>query len=152
LKKPNIVRASAKGSKLSRIERLCLAEGVKMTRQRRVIAQTLENSDDHPDVDTLHQRAAAVDAKISVATVYRTVRLLEEYGILARHDFGNGRARYETVPEVHHDHLVNMETGEVIEFRNEEIERLQREIARKLGFSLKDHRLELYGVPLGKKD
>lgn len=136
---------------INRIEQLCIDKGLKMTGQRRVIAQVLAASDDHPDVELLHQRAAAIDNKISIATVYRTVRLLEEEGILTRHDFGDGRSRYEEVPEDHHDHLINIDTGEVIEFQNEEIEKLQAEVARKLGFRLVDHRLELYGVPLDKK-
>lgn len=136
----------------SRLERLCAAEGVKMTGQRRIIARLLEQAEDHPDVETLHRRALEIDPRIGLATVYRAVRLFEECGLLARHDFGRGRARYEVVPEIHHDHLVNIETGEVVEFRNEEIERLQRRIARELGFELKDHRLELYGIPLPKKN
>lgn len=135
-------------SKISRIEQLCIDKGLKMTGQRRVIAQVLSDADDHPDVEMLHQRATEIDARISIATVYRTVRLLEESEILARHDFGDGRARYEEAPEDHHDHLINIETGEVIEFHNEEIEALQTEIARRLGYRLVDHRLELYGVPL----
>ncbi|MBL8687835.1 MAG: transcriptional repressor [Rhodospirillaceae bacterium] len=121
-----------------------------MTEQRRVIARVLSESQDHPDVEQVHRRAAEIDARISIATVYRTVRLFEEASILERHDFGDGRARYEEVPEAHHDHLIDVETGKVIEFRNEQVERLQREIAEKLGFKLVDHRLELYGVPLVK--
>ena len=135
---------------INRIEQLCVEKGLKMTGQRRVIAKVLVDSDDHPDVELLHQRASAIDTKISIATVYRTVRLLEESGILTRHDFGDGRSRYEEVPEDHHDHLINIDTGEVIEFQNEAIEEIQNEIARKLGFRLVDHRLELYGVPLSK--
>lgn len=135
-------------SDISRIEQLCIDKGLKMTGQRRVIAQVLSEADDHPDVEMLHQRATEIDSRISIATVYRTVRLLEESEILARHDFGDGRARYEEAPEDHHDHLINIETGEVIEFHNEEIETLQTEIARRLGYRLVDHRLELYGVPL----
>lgn len=135
-----------------RIEKLCGEKGLKMTEQRRVIARVLSESDDHPDVEMLHQRAVAVDSRISIATVYRTVRLFEESDILTRHDFGDGRARYEEVSDEHHDHLINIETGEVIEFQNEAIEKLQHEVAEKLGFRLMDHRLELYGVPLdGKK-
>ncbi len=137
---------------INRIEQLCVEKGLKMTGQRRVIAKVLVDSDDHPDVELLHQRASAIDTKISIATVYRTVRLLEESGILTRHDFGDGRSRYEEVPEDHHDHLINIDTGEVIEFQNEAIEEIQNEIARKLGFRLVDHRLELYGVPLSKKN
>lgn len=119
-----------------------------MTDQRRVIARVLSDAGDHPDVEELYRRATAIDSRISIATVYRTVRLLEEAGILERHDFRDGRSRYEQVGERHHDHLINIETGEVIEFRNEEIEKLQTEVARRLGFKLVDHRLELYGTPL----
>lgn len=119
-----------------------------MTDQRRVIAQVLENSDDHPDVEDLYRRASQIDDKISIATVYRTVKLLEETGIIARHEFRDGRARYEIEPEDHHDHLINLKTGEVIEFANAEIEALQERIANEYGFKLVDHRLELYGVPL----
>lgn len=131
-----------------RIENLCADKGLKMTEQRRVIARVLSESDDHPDVEMLYQRATEVDSRISIATVYRTVRLFEESGILTRHDFGDGRARYEEVSEDHHDHLINIETGEVIEFQNEAIEKLQEEVAKQLGYKLVDHRLELYGVPL----
>ncbi len=122
-----------------------------MTEQRRVIARVVSSSQDHPDVEELHRRAVAVDPGISIATVYRTVRLFEESGILERHDFRDGRSRYEEVPEHHHDHLIDMRSGKVIEFIDEEIERLQHEIARRLGFKLVDHRLELYGVPLDDK-
>lgn len=132
----------------SRLERLCLDKGLKMTEQRRVIAQVLSNSTDHPDVELVYQRATAIDPRISIATVYRTVRLLEEANILERHDFGDGRARYEEAPEEHHDHLIDIETRNVIEFQNEEIEKLQELIAEKLGYRLVGHRLELYGVPL----
>ncbi|MBP5858209.1 transcriptional repressor [Marivibrio halodurans] len=135
-----------------RIERLCQEKGLKMTGQRRVIARVLSESDDHPDVEMLHARAIAIDPKISIATVYRTVRLFEDEDILTRHDFGDGRARYEEVPEEHHDHLIDIDSGEVIEFTNEAIESLQEEVARKLGYRLMDHRLELYGVRLDKKD
>ncbi len=121
-----------------------------MTEQRRVIARVLSDAQDHPDVEQVHRRASEIDPRISIATVYRTVRLFEEASILERHDFGDGRARYEEVPESHHDHLIDVETGKVIEFRNEQVERLQREIAEKLGFKLVDHRLELYGVPIAK--
>src|SRR5690606_23846137 len=130
------------------IEALCAEKGMRMTDQRRIIARVLSQSDDHPDVEELYRRATAIDSHISIATVYRTVRLLEEAGILERHDFRDGRSRYEQVGERHHDHLINIETGEVIEFRNEEIEKLQTEVARRLGFKLVDHRLELYGTPL----
>ena len=132
----------------SKLEALCAERGLKMTDQRRVIARVLSESSDHPDVEALHKRATAVDPNISIATVYRTVRLFEDAGIIARHDFREGRARYETSPEAHHDHLINLRSGEVIEFQSEEIERLQADIARKLGYRLVDHRLELYAVPL----
>ncbi|MEJ2122208.1 MAG: Fur family transcriptional regulator [Alphaproteobacteria bacterium] len=132
----------------SRLEKLCHEKGLKMTEQRRVIARVLSDAEDHPDVESLYQRATKIDSRISIATVYRTVRLLEEAGILERHDFREGRARYEEIPEAHHDHLIDVQSGEVIEFRNDEIEKLQVEIAKRLGFKLVDHRLELYGVPI----
>ena len=119
-----------------------------MTDQRRVVARVLSNATDHPDVEELYRRSAAVDPHISIATVYRTVRLFEEAGIIARHEFRDGRARYEEAPQDHHDHLIDMKTGKVIEFIDEEIEALQAAIARRLGYRLIDHRLELYGVPL----
>ncbi len=122
-----------------------------MTGQRRVIARVLGESQDHPDVETLHQRAAKQDPKISIATVYRTVRLFEESGIIERHDFRDGRARYEESPESHHDHLIDLRSGKVVEFTSEEIEKLQIRIAKELGYKLVDHRLELYGVPLETK-
>ena len=133
---------------------LCSEKGLRMTDQRRVVAQILSDAEDHPDVEELHRRAHAVDPKISIATVYRTVRLFEEAGILKRHDFGDGRARYEQAPDEHHDHLIDARSGKVIEFQSEEIEKLQDKIARKLGYRLVGHRLELYGVPLdvAKKD
>lgn len=131
-----------------RIENLCVERGLKMTEQRRVIARVLSEAQDHPDVEQLYQRAVEIDPRISIATVYRTVKLFEEAGILERHDFGDGRSRYEEATEEHHDHLIDMQSGEVVEFVNEEIERLQQEIARKLGYRLVDHRLELYGVRL----
>ncbi|MDF1767614.1 MULTISPECIES: Fur family transcriptional regulator [unclassified Maricaulis] len=131
-----------------RIEKLCIAKGLRMTDQRRVIARVLSQSDDHPDAEELHRRASDEDPRISLATVYRTVRLFEEAGIIERHDFRDGRSRYEEVGDEHHDHLIDLKSGEVIEFVNEEIERLQEAIARKLGYKLVDHRLELYGVPL----
>jgi Fur family ferric uptake transcriptional regulator len=137
---------------VSKIEDLCVKKGLRMTEQRRVIARVLSDAHDHPDVEQVHRRAAEIDPRISIATVYRTVRLFEEASILERHDFGDGRARYEEVPESHHDHLIDVESGKVIEFRNEQVERLQREIAEKLGFKLVDHRLELYGVPMVKND
>ncbi len=133
----------------SRLERLCLDKGMKMTEQRRVIARVLSESDDHPDVEELYRRATKVDARISIATVYRTVRLFEEAGILERHDFGDGRARYEEVPDEHHDHLIDIQSGKVMEFYSEAIEKLQTEVARGLGYRLVGHRLELLGVPLG---
>lgn len=135
----------------SSLEKKCEEHGLKMTEQRRVIARVLSDSDDHPDVEMLYQRASSVDAGISIATVYRTVRLFEESGIIAKHDFGDGRSRYEEASEEHHDHLINLRTGEVIEFTNEQIEKLQETIARELGFELVDHRLELYGIPLNDK-
>jgi len=122
-----------------------------MTEQRRVIARVLSESEDHPDVEVLHQRANAIDSRISIATVYRTVRLFEEANILERHEFGDGRARYEEMSESHHDHLINLQNGEVIEFSNDKIEDLQCQIAKKLGYELIEHRLELYAVPLKKK-
>jgi Fur family ferric uptake transcriptional regulator len=137
----------------SKLEALCAERGLKMTDQRRVIARVLSESSDHPDVEALHKRATAIDPNISIATVYRTVRLFEEAGILAKHDFGDGRARYEETPNEHHDHLIDMQTGKVVEFHNDEIEDLQRRIAEKAGYRLVGHRLELYGVPLdGKSD
>jgi Fur family ferric uptake transcriptional regulator len=129
----------------SRIERLCNDKGLKMTDQRRVIARVLSDASDHPDVESVYQRAVAIDPHISIATVYRTVRLFEEASILERHDFGDGRARYEEIPEQHHDHLIDVQTGKVIEFTNQQIEELQREVARRLGFELVGHRLELFG-------
>jgi Fur family ferric uptake transcriptional regulator len=136
----------------TRIEQLCIANNMKMTEQRRVIAQVLSDSDDHPDVEEVHRRASEIDARISIATVYRTVRLWEEAGILDRHDFGDGRSRYEEVTDEHHDHLIDMKTGAVIEFQNPEIEALQEAIAREHGMRLVGHRLELYGVAAGAPD
>lgn len=133
------------------VEALCAEKGLRITEQRRVIARVLSEAEDHPDVEALHTRAAAIDSGISIATVYRTVRLFEEAGILERHDFGDGRARYEAAPEAHHDHLINVETGQVIEFVDPELEALQRKIAERLGFRLVDHRMELYGVSLDRK-
>jgi Fur family ferric uptake transcriptional regulator len=130
------------------IEALCAAKGMRMTGQRRTIARVLAESEDHPDVEELYRRCSAIDQQISISTVYRTVKLFEDAGIIERHDFRDGRARYEQSPDTHHDHLINLRTGEVIEFRNEEIERLQTEIVRKLGYRLVDHRLELYAVPI----
>lgn len=132
----------------SSLEKKCEEKGLKMTGQRRVIARVLSESDDHPDVELLYTRASAVDSGISIATVYRTVRLFEEAGIIEKHDFGDGRSRYEEAHDDHHDHLINLRTGEVIEFVDAEIEKLQEAIAKRLGFKLVDHRLELFGVPL----
>lgn len=122
-----------------------------MTGQRQIIARILSEAEDHPDVEEVHRRANAIDNRISLSTVYRTVRLFEEAGILERHEFGDGRARYEQAPREHHDHLIDVDTGAVIEFHSEEIERLQESIARELGYKLIGHRLELYGVPLARK-
>ncbi|WP_137388311.1 Fur family transcriptional regulator [Rhodoligotrophos defluvii] len=130
------------------IEQRCIEKGLRMTDQRRTIARVLAEATDHPDVEELHRRAAAVDERISLATVYRTVKLFEDEGILDRHDFRDGRARYEQASETHHDHLIDVESGDIIEFRDEEIERLQELIARRLGYRLIDHRLELFAVPL----
>jgi Fur family transcriptional regulator, ferric uptake regulator len=133
---------------LDRLEKLCVEKGMRMTEQRRVIARVLSVAHDHPDVEELHRRAHAIDPHISIATVYRTVRLFDEAGILTRHDFQGGRSRYEEAPETHHDHLIDMKSGKVVEFVDAEIEALQEAIARKLGYRLVDHRLELYGVPM----
>ena len=133
------------------IEALCHERGLRITEQRRVIARVLSESTDHPDVEKLHERATAIDSGISIATVYRTVRLFEEAGILDRHDFGDGRARYEAAPEAHHDHMIDVETGAVIEFVDPELEALQRQIAERLGFRLVDHRMELFGVKLERE-
>ncbi|HKT16892.1 MAG TPA: Fur family transcriptional regulator [Stellaceae bacterium] len=136
----------------SRLEQLCIDKGLKMTEQRRIIARVLSDSADHPDVDAVYRRASELDPKISIATVYRTVRLFQEANILARHDFGDGRARYEEMPSDHHDHLIDLQSGRVIEFRNEEIEKLQRDVAARLGYKLVDHRLELFAVPIEGKN
>jgi Fur family ferric uptake transcriptional regulator len=133
---------------VDRLEKACIEKGMRMTDQRRVIARVLSSAEDHPDVEELHRRAHAIDPHISIATVYRTVRLFEESGIIERHDFRDGRSRYEETPTHHHDHLIDMKSGKVVEFVDEEIEALQNAIARKLGYKLVDHRLELYGVPL----
>ncbi len=135
----------------SRLERLCVEKGLKMTEQRRVIARVLSDAADHPDVEQVHKRATKIDANISLATVYRTVRLFEEASILERHDFGDGRARYEEIPEAHHDHLIDIQSGRVIEFSNEQIEKLQHRVAEELGYKIVGHRLELYAVPLNAK-
>ncbi|MBX7527259.1 Fur family transcriptional regulator [Qipengyuania vesicularis] len=134
------------------LEQLCADKGLRITEQRRVIAKVLSDSDDHPDVEMLHERANKIDPGISIATVYRTVRLFEEAGILDRHDFGDGRARYEAAPEAHHDHLIDVETGKVVEFVDPELEALQKQIAEKLGYRLVDHRMELYGVRLDREN
>jgi Fur family ferric uptake transcriptional regulator len=135
----------------SSIEARCIDKGMKMTEQRRVIARVLSAAEDHPDVEEVHRRSVAVDSRISIATVYRTVRLFEESGIVKRHDFGDGRARYEPAPVTHHDHLIDMQSGKVIEFHNDEIERLQQEVARSYGYKLVGHRLELFAEPLDAK-
>ncbi len=136
---------------MNRIEKLCIEKGMRMTAQRRVIAKILSEADDHPDVEEVYIRSSKVDSRISIATVYRTVRLFEEAGILERHDFRDGRSRYELAECDHHDHLIDLENGNVIEFVSKDIEKLQKKIARELGFELVDHRLELYGIPLKTK-
>lgn len=133
------------------LEEACTARGMRMTDQRRVIAQVLEAATDHPDVEELYRRASTVDPRISLSTVYRTVNLFEEAGLVTKHDFKDGRARFELIPDEHHDHLIDIRSGKVIEFRNEEIEAIQEVIARKLGYRLVDHRLELYAVPIEPK-
>ena len=133
------------------VEALCLKKGLRITEQRRVIARVLSEVDDHPDVEALHRRVAAVDPRISIATVYRTVKLFEESGIIERHEFQGGRSRYETVQEEHHDHLIDVETGQVIEFHDDDLEELQVKIAARLGYRLVDHRMELYGVAIDRK-
>ena len=145
-------KSSDKQHAVGDIEAAAVAAGMRMTDQRRVIAQVLSAADDHPDVEEVYRRAASEDAAISIATVYRTVRMFEEAGILERHDFGDGRACYEPASEEHHDHLIDVQSGRVIEFSNEEIERLQAEVARSLGYKLVDHRLELYAVPLDRDE
>lgn len=137
---------------LKSLEELCADRGMRMTEQRRVIARILEGSEDHPDVEELYRRSSAVDAKISISTVYRTVKLFEDAGIIERHDFRDGRSRYETVPDEHHDHLIDVKNGTVVEFHSPEIEALQERIAREHGFRLVGHRLELYGIPLSKDE
>ena len=128
------------------IEQKCISKGVKLTDQRKIIAKVMSVSIDHPDVDELYKRVSKIDAKISIATVYRTVKLFEEAGIIAKHDFKGGKARYEEISESHHDHLIDIKTGEIIEFVDEEIETLQKKVAEKYGYDLVDHKLELYGV------
>ncbi|MFN0024215.1 MAG: Fur family transcriptional regulator [Parvularculaceae bacterium] len=136
---------------MERLEKLCVDKGMRMTDQRRVIARVLSVAEDHPDVEEIHRRASAIDPRISIATVYRTMRLFEESGVVERHDFQDGRSRYEEATEDHHDHLIDLKSGTVIEFVNVEIEALQRRIAEEHGYKLVAHRLELYGVPLAKK-
>ena len=128
------------------IEQKCISKGVKLTDQRRLIARTMSEADDHPDVDELYNRVSKIDSKISIATVYRTVKLFEETGILAKHDFKGGKARYEEMRESHHDHLIDIKSGEIIEFVDDEIEKLQKKVAKKYGYDLVDHKLELYGI------
>jgi len=132
----------------NRLVDICIDKGMRMTEQRRVIAEVLSIAEDHPDVEEVYRRASKIDDRISIATVYRTVRLFEDAGILEKHDFRDGRARYEQASEEHHDHLIDLQSGEVIEFRNEDIEKLQEFVARELGYKLVDHRLELYGIRL----
>ena len=136
---------------MDRIEQQCIEKGMRMTDQRRVVARVLSAAEDHPDVEELYHRAAAVDPNISLATVYRTVRLFEEAGVVERHDFGDGRSRYEEAGNEHHDHLINIKTGAVVEFFDEEIEKMKEALAEKLGYKLVGHKLELYGVPLGEE-
>ena len=134
----------------SSIEDKCIQKGVRLTEQRKLVAQVMSNSEDHPDVDELHKRINKLDPKISIATVYRTVKLFEESGIVAKHDFKGNKARYEQSPQEHHDHLIDINTGEIIEFVNQDIEKLQKQVAEKLGYKLVDHRLELYGSKIKK--
>ncbi len=135
---------------MSKIEDKCKQRGVRLTDQRRVIAKVMSQSSDHPDVDELHKRISKIDEKVSIATVYRTVKLFEESGIIEKHDFKGGKARYEQSPDIHHDHLIDVNTGEIVEFVDEEIEKLQNKVAEKLGYTLVDHRLELYGTKTKK--
>ncbi len=132
------------------IEQKCIAKGVKLTEQRKIIAKVMSESNDHPDVDELYTRVSKIDSKISIATVYRTVKLFEESGIVTKHDFKGGKARYEELNESHHDHLIDVKTGEIIEFVDDEIEKLQKKVAEKYGYELVDHKLELYGVKKNK--
>ena len=134
----------------SNIENKCIQKGVRLTDQRKLIAQVMSKSTDHPDVDELHKRVSKIDTKISIATVYRTVKLFEEAGIVSKHDFKGNKARYEQAPNEHHDHLIDINTGEITEFVNEDIEKLQKKVAEKLGYKLVDHRLELYGSKIKK--
>ena len=133
------------------IEQKCISKGVKLTEQRKIIAKVMSEANDHPDVDELYNRVSKIDSKISIATVYRTVKLFEESGIVAKHDFKGGKARYEELSERHHDHLIDIKTGEIIEFVDDEIEKLQKKVADKYGYELVDHKLELYGIKKNKK-
>jgi Fur family ferric uptake transcriptional regulator len=135
---------------MNKIEEKCIGKGVRLTDQRKIIAEVMSTSNDHPDVDELHKRVNKIDKKISIATVYRTVKLFEESGIVEKHDFKGGKARYEESPEEHHDHLIDINSGEIIEFVDTEIEILQNKVAKKLGYKLVDHKLELYGVKIKK--
>ncbi len=144
--------AFGKAASMDRLEKLCIEKGMRMTDQRRVIARVLSLAEDHPDVEEIHRRASEIDQRISLATVYRTVRLFEEAGVVERHDFQDGRSRYEEASDDHHDHLIDVRSGKVIEFVNEEIERLQHKIADEHGYKLVAHRLELYGVPKDKAE
>jgi Fur family ferric uptake transcriptional regulator len=132
----------------SRIEQLCIQKNIKMTEQRRIVARTISDAADHPDVEEIYRRAAAKDPRISIATVYRTVRMFEEADIIEKHDFGDGRARYESMSDEHHDHLIDIRSGRIVEFQDREIEALQIAVAKRLGYKLVDHRLELYAVPI----
>tara|TARA_B100001250_G_scaffold47063_1_gene36864 strand:+ start:5689 stop:6105 length:417 start_codon:yes stop_codon:yes gene_type:complete len=132
------------------IEQKCILKGVKLTEQRKIIAKVMSEANDHPDVDELYNRVSKIDSKISIATVYRTVKLFEESGIVAKHDFKGGKARYEELSESHHDHLIDVKTGEIIEFVDDEIEKLQKKVAEKYGYELVDHKLELYGIKKNK--
>lgn len=136
----------------TRLEQMCVEKGMKMTEQRRIIARVLSLAEDHPDVEEVYRRASEKDSNISIATVYRTMKLFEDAGIVERHDFGDGRSRYEEASDEHHDHIINVKSGKVIEFQNAEIEALQEKVAREHGLRLVDHRLELYGVPIGDDD
>ena len=134
----------------SEIENRCIKQGVRLTEQRKLVAKVMSESKDHPDVDELHKRVNKIDSKISIATVYRTVKLFEEAGIVSKHDFKGNKARYEKAPDEHHDHLIDINSGEIIEFVNEDIEKLQKKVAEQLGYKLVDHRLELYGSKIKK--
>mgnify|MGYP000978999502 FL=1 len=145
-----MVSTLVKQRKVPSLQDLCIERGMKMTEQRRVIAEVLSESGDHPDVEQVYARSVKIDPRISIATVYRTVRLFEEAGLLDRLDFGDGRARYEQASDDHHDHLIDVKSGEIIEFHDEEVESLQLQVARRLGYKLVGHRMELFGVPLKK--